>query len=298
MEFSALLSAPGILTGIVLLLGGLWAGHTIGRNNEEKRKESALAAADTASREALASLRHDCDEKLEVLGKASSNELKQLRASHQEQQAQTQSAHESMLSSLKSAHDNEVQRLAAEHQAERQRSEEALHKNHEQAIRQVLDDREQRIGLLERQRQEEVSRLTDQLAELQTQHDERSERVAALETENQALHEQIRDAKMNNMFSVSKSGEKLVRVVRSVQELASELDETSRTVTGGEYSFFDEIKDQRDRETVLSLTAGGNRAEDRDDIDEAAASAEVRPWIDSSEDDNADEAGSTTPPHH
>jgi hypothetical protein len=48
-------------------------------------------------------------------------------------------------------------------------------------------------------------------------------------------------------------------VVRSVQELATELDETSRAVTDGEYSFFAEIKDMRDKETVLSLT-GGERA--------------------------------------
>lgn len=295
MEFSALMSATGIFSGIAVLLIGLWIGNYLGRSNEERRKDSALAAADTASREALAALRRDCDDKLDVLGKASSNELNRLKASHEQHQAETQAAHEAFVGSLKSAHATEVQRLTTEHQAERQRSEETLQKNHEQAIRQLTDDRDQRIALLDRQHQETTARLNSQLVELQALHDERKRQVAALETDKQALQDQIKDAKMNNMFSVSKSGEKLVRVVRSVQELASELDETSRTVTGGEYSFFDEIKDQRDRETVLSLTASGSRAEEPE-LEDTATSADVQPWLDS-DDDNADEAGPTAAPH-
>jgi hypothetical protein len=90
---------------------------------------------------------------------------------------------------------------------------------------------------------------------------------------------------MKNMFSVSKSGEKLIRVVRSVQELASELDETSRAVTDGEYSFFSEIKDMRDRETVLSLTGGDHRGGVREE--HPASATEGGPESDESIDEAA-----------
>jgi len=86
----------------------------------------------------------------------------------------------------------------------------------------------------------------------------------------QALEEEMREARLKNMFSVSKSGEKLVKVVRSVQELASELDETSRAVTGGEYSFLEAIKDQRDRETVLTLAGSAPIAPEEEGSDEEA----------------------------
>jgi len=65
-----------------------------------------------------------------------------------------------------------------------------------------------------------------------------------------------------------------------VQDLAQELDETSRAVSDGEYSFFDAIKDQRDRETVMKLTGGerpvvnGQDMPERPSIDPDAA--EVR----------------------
>jgi type II secretory pathway component PulK len=101
---------------------------------------------------------------------------------------------------------------------------------------------------------------------------------------------------MNNMFSVSKSGEKLIRVVRSVQELASELDETSRTVTGGDYSFFEQIKDQRDRDTVLSLatgrpTYGGDAAAE----DNAASSAPLDDVAETDDTSAAVEDGESRP---
>lgn len=46
-------------------------------------------------------------------------------------------------------------------------------------------------------------------------------------------------------------------IVLAFVAIFSALDETSRTVTDGEYSFFNEIKDQRDREMVLRLAGEG-----------------------------------------
>ena len=67
------------------------------------------------------------------------------------------------------------------------------------------------------------------------------------------LEEKIKEERKNNTFSMSKSGDRLMSVVRSVQELANELESTSKTVTGGEYSVFSELRDNRKQEKILSL---------------------------------------------
>ena len=100
---------------------------------------------------------------------------------------------------------------------------------------------------------------------MQKRREEMEAAEARLQSENRTLQETIRElnegikeARRNNAFSLSRSGDRLIRVIRSVQELASELEETSRTVTDGEYSFIGAITDQRDRDTVLRL-AGEHR---------------------------------------
>ena len=47
-------------------------------------------------------------------------------------------------------------------------------------------------------------------------------------------------------------------VVRSVQELANELEATSKTVTAGKYSVFNELRDHRKQEKILNLGGGDN----------------------------------------
>ncbi len=133
---------------------------------------------------------------------------------------------------------------------EHQQAQEALKRELEQARR----DHEAAMNALAEEKERELSVL-------KADRDTLAGRVEELERALTQKEQEIREARLRNMFSVSRSGEKLIKVVRSVQELATELDETSRAVTDGEYSFFEQIKDQRDRETVLSLAAGASLPE-------------------------------------
>ena len=153
----------------------------------------------------------------------------------------------------------------------------------EQTLSQVKEENKRRIQELKDRHTAEVTRLNAQISEQRQEREKlHSKTGGELETTIIELQNEIREARLNNMFSVSKSGEKLIRVVRSVQELANDLDETSRTVTDGEYSFFEQIKDQRDWDVVLSLT-GGNTGEavveESDDTegDSGASSTEKAP---------------------
>ena len=86
--------------------------------------------------------------------------------------------------------------------------------------------------MLRKALKQEQSRLQDSLAQLETK---------------------MKEERKNNTFSMSKSGDRLMSVVRSVQELANELENTSKTVTAGEYSVFSELRDNRKQEKILSL---------------------------------------------
>lgn len=71
-------------------------------------------------------------------------------------------------------------------------------------------------------------------------------------------------------------------VVRSVQELANELETTSKTVTAGEYSVFSELRDNRKREKILSLgdsdengeMADGESPADQEEVEEGTEGVE------------------------
>jgi hypothetical protein len=286
MDTLALFSVPGIMTVLVTVALAAWIGHTIGRNNETRRKDQALADAERLSQETIEGLRAENQKKLDVLNKANSNQMEGLKQSHSERIDQLNAAHQTLVDSLKSGYATEIGRLGSEHSTlidrlnssnnanineleqrrqaeitalrrEQRQTLDALRGDHAKALQQLQDDRDRRIQEAEQRHADEMADLNDLLAEARIERSTLAAKNAELGNELTGLHDEIKEAKLNNRFSVSKSGEKLIRVVRSVQELASELDETSRTVTGGEYSFFDQIKDQRDRETVLSLAAGG-----------------------------------------
>ena len=298
MDTLALISFPGIATLLVCAALAAWIGHSIGRNNETRRKEQALADAERESQQAIGRLTAENQKKLDVLNKANSHEMEGLKQSHSQQIDQLNGAHQALVDSLKSGYATEIGRLQSEHvglidrltssnnaniteleqrrqteiaalRADQQRILDTLRGDHAEALQQLQADRDRRIQEAEQRHADEMSDLSDLLTEARIERDALTAKNAELGSEITGLHDEIKEAKLNNRFSVSKSGEKLIRVVRSVQELASELDETSRTVTGGEYSFFDQIKDQRDRETVLSLAAGG-QAFSEDAPDDAA----------------------------
>jgi cell division protein FtsB len=297
MNSVALLSFPGLLIGLVLAAIAAWIGHTIGRNNEGQRKQLALAEAEESSKAALLSLSEENKKKIDVLNKANSNEMDGLKQAHAAQIDQINTAHQKLVDSLKSSHSDEITRLESGHSAliekmnasnnanineleqRRQKELEGVRNEHAEALREMQGENNRRLHELEKRHAEDKAGLKQQLAELRVEREKLTEKSAQLERDLTSLRDEMKEAKLNNMFSVSKSGEKLIRVVRSVQELASELDDTSRTVTGGDYSFFDQIKDQRDRETVLSLTAGratysSDTGDSDGEVDDSATSYE------------------------
>ena len=286
MDLSALLTAPVIAIILVLAIASAWMGYALGKSGERKRKEQALEEAAEASKEALEKIRKEQAEKIDVLNRTMSDEIKKLKSTHAEQTERLRDEHNTLidklnadnlnnLNELKKSHEEQIAQLTERHnslvseQEQRRVSEikeikseaaefiTTLKKEHQDALadlrRDMEQNREQRIRELQERHAEEAARLEAQLKALTEERDDLKVGVEELQETLTRLQLEIREAKLNNMFSVSKSGEKLIRVVRSVQELASELDETSRAVTDGEYSFFEAIKDKRDRETVLGL---------------------------------------------
>jgi chromosome segregation ATPase len=276
------LTAPVIIFAIVILALMVWGAFAVGRSGEEKRKIQALKEAEDSSVAAMDVLRKQSQDKLDVMAKASANDIEQQKQAHSRQIDQVNQAHQALVDSLKATHLSEIDRLSSEHsgqldrmnasnnaniaELEQRRQDEiqqlkresaeatsVLKSEHRQAVEDLRAERERRVEEAEQRSRQEIERLQAGVGELEAERERNLARVAELEQALAAMREEIRETKLNNMFSMSKSGEKLIRVVRSVQELATELDETSRTVTDGEYSFFDRIKDQRDRDAVLRL---------------------------------------------
>ena len=136
---------------------------------------------------------------------------------------------------------------------------------------QLLERKHQaQIDLMEAENRAEATKLNNRIDELEKERAKLQDSVAQLE-------EKIKEDRKNNTFSMSKSGDRLMSVVRSVQELANELEHTSKTVTAGEYSVFNELRDNRKQEKILSLGENDENDEvaDSDDlIDEETAAGE------------------------
>ncbi|MCP5305147.1 MAG: hypothetical protein H6953_06845 [Chromatiaceae bacterium] len=331
MELANLITAPVAGLCLLLAAIAAWIGYALGRSNENQRKQAALADAATASQNALEALQHETQEKLEVLNKANAHEMEKAKQAGAQQVDRLNQAHQTLVESIRATHATEVERLTTEHSglldrlnAANNASIAALERRREQEIQQLKAEGTAALSALKEEHQAALQQFkAEHQAALQTLRDEhtrqideldrrrvsetadRDARIAAVEQQHQALNatlgerdraladlkEVVKEAKLKNMFSVSKSGEKLIRVVRSVQELASELDETSRTVTDGEYSFFDQIKDQRDRETVLSLAGSSQTASAADAGDDVDGEVGDAPLADDAVEPQADADG-------
>ncbi|BAO45314.1 hypothetical protein TBH_C2404 [Thiolapillus brandeum] len=286
MDFSALLTAPVIAALAGLATVAAWIGYLLGKSAENKRKLQALSEAAEASENALEDIRRKQAEKIDVLNRTMTDEIRKLKATHAEQSERLRNEHSALidklntdnldnLNALKKSHEEQIAQLTRQHSSlideqEQRRANElkeakaeaaqfitTLKNEHQDTLdrlrRELEDNHKQRIQELRERHTQEMAHQEEQAKALAEERDNLKTLAEELQESLSELQLEIREAKLNNMFSVSKSGEKLIRVVRSVQELASELDETSRAVTDGEYSFFEAIKDKRDRETVLGL---------------------------------------------
>lgn len=287
MDLSIFLTPPVLAGALILILFSAWIGYLAGKSGEAKRAEQSMAKAAEAARAVLDKQRREQELRLETAEKVHQAELEKLKKEHVSQVSQLNRAQQELVDSLKEGFSREMERIQGEHgtlieklNADNAAAVAELEKASEQQLAELDRSHAKRLEELEARRQKEIEQLKEEmdrslenlkreqqelLHDLKEQH---LKEIAKVEHERDTLQEalgeaqaavtrmemEMREARLKNIFSVSKSGEKLVKVVRSVQELASELDETSRAVTGGDYSFFEAIKDQRDRETVLSLT--------------------------------------------
>jgi len=266
MDLSLLLTVPVIAAATVLVIMSVWVGFAVGKSREVARKEAALADAEMARKVSLNEMRAHHERKLDGLIMANADQMDHLKQTHSGELERMGSEHAELIRRLNDSNNANINALKQDQ--ERQTAElerrytteiEQLRKDHAEAVRALAAEHLAAMEALQGEHQERVQRMRDEHTRLEVERDSLVQSVAELNQTVTDLHNRIKEARLNNRLSVSKSGEKLIRVVRSVQELATELDETSRAVTDGEYSFFAEIKDMRDKETVLSLT-GGDRA--------------------------------------
>jgi len=252
MEFASLPVLQIILV-LLILIGTAW-GHKIGRKKGVESQAIVIKEQQDEQAQLVHNLKTDYEDKLNVLKKANANEVEKINANHIQQLAQLDEQQQKSLESIKSGYLEETEQLNNKHgeliqqlnQANIQKINE-IQKEHDKHVDKVIAKSEEIVETINKNHQSEIEQTTSKNAELQNSITEQKKELFDLK-------HKVEQNQQNNMHSLSKSGDKLIRVVRSVQELANELDETSKMVTGGEYSFFEEIQDQRDRDTVLSLT--------------------------------------------
>jgi hypothetical protein len=215
---------------------------------------------------------------VERLNEANISNVRDIRVEYEGQFASLRDQHEAELRTAREEMEQTVQMFRDEHA----RSTDALRTAHEaglQAMRLEFTEsantlKQEQEALRTRQAEEhrrEVESLQKLRAELEASESRLKTENRTLQETIRELNEGIKEARRNNAFSLSRSGDRLIRVIRSVQELASELEETSRTVTDGEYSFIGAIKDQRDRDTVLRLAGEHRKIVDDEDGGETPA---------------------------
>lgn len=263
MEFTTSPLLPVIL--VILLLVGTVLAYRSGRKKEQEIQLNLATEVEQNHIETVNKLKTDYGDKLKVLNKANANEVEKIHNQHQLQLEELKEQQHKSLESIENGYLKET---------------EQLNSKHNQLVQKLTQDNTQKIEQLQKEHEVHIVKVIDKSEEISATLQEKFDReLGEVKEENQSLQDNVSELKkelfdlrhkmeqdsQNNMHSLSKSGDKLIRVVRSVQELANELDETSRTVTGGEYSFFEEIQDQRDREAVLSLTHpkgnGANKTE-------------------------------------
>ncbi|MCB1751094.1 MAG: hypothetical protein KDI74_05165 [Gammaproteobacteria bacterium] len=286
MDFSALSTAPVIFVILILFLTGALAGYLLGTKRESEKKEQALEEADQKKAEALAQLASQHEEKVRVLNKANGNEIEKLEQSHKDETRQLTEAQQKLVDSLKEGHLRDTEQTNLQHgnlitqlnDANLNNTRE-LQRNYEERVNKLNQDNMQAVETLKRDHANEIRRVQ---AEADTTISALKQEQSKLQDSITQLEEKIKEDRKNNTFSMSKSGDRLMSVVRSVQELANELETTSKTVTAGEYSVFSELRDNRKREKILSLgdsdengeMADGESPADQEEVEEGTEGVE------------------------
>lgn len=269
MDFSVFSQAPVISAILLLFLIGALAGYILGSKKEADKREEALEKATREKEEAIARLSSEHEEKVRVLNKAHSNDMEKLAQNHNDEAQKLTEAHQKLVDSLKEGHLQDSAQINLQHGNLIAQ----LNDTNLSNTRELQRDYEARATKLSQDNKQAVEALQLEHAnELQKVRSEAESTISTLKQEQSRLQDSIAqlEAKMkedrkNNTFSMSKSGDRLMSVVRSVQELANELETTSKTVTAGEYSVFSELRDNRKQEKILSLGDSEENEETPDD---------------------------------
>lgn len=253
-----------------------------GHADEIKKLQDQHARALAAAREEQASetVRINAEHAALVdrLNEANKANIRELRAERDTSDSTLRDQHAAEIRTIREDTERTLQ-MFREDQAQ---ATEALRSEHQAHLQALKSDHAETVAAVQRGQDEMREKLTtehsDKIQELHERISGLEETGEKMRMENtklqdtiRELNNSIREAKRNNTFSLSKSGERLIRVIHSVQDLAQELDEASRAVSNGEYSFLDTIKDQRDRETVMKLTGGQPPTEEDHKAPEAPA---------------------------
>ncbi|MEW8372114.1 MAG: hypothetical protein AB2632_19610 [Candidatus Thiodiazotropha sp.] len=249
-DFSQLMTGPVMTIGAVLTLVCLWISHAIGKSKEYRRKVSALVKADQTAKTELESLRSIQEKEIQSIKKASIDEIENLRKTNVSQIDQLKQDHKLLIDAMNEHHAGEIKRLQQEHSTLINEFASINRSN----IDELKAEQDRRIDEIKVLHADELMHQQNRLSKLNTEREGLKDRIAELDGTVAELRSSMKESKASNIYSITRSGERLVSVVRSVQQLANELNETSLVVTGGEYSFFEQIKDQRDKDTVLGLT--------------------------------------------
>lgn len=257
MDFSAFSTAPVISAILILAFLGSLLGYQLGSKRESDKRERALKEADAKQAEAVARLSSEHEEKVRVLNKANSNEIEKLGQAHKDDTEKLTEAHQKLVDSLKEGYLRDTEQTNLQHGNLISQLNDANLSN----TREMQREYEERVTRLNQESKEATESLKKEHAgeilkvktEAETTISELKQEQSLLQDSVAKLEEKIKEERKNNTFSMSKSGDRLMSVVRSVQELANELESTSKTVTGGEYSVFSELRDNRKQEKILSL---------------------------------------------
>jgi len=269
MDFSVFSQAPVISAILILFLFGSLAGYMLGSKKESDKRERALEEADKEKAGAIARLSSDQEEQIRVLNKANGNEIEKLKLSHQDEARQLTEAHQSVVDSLKEGYLQDTEQTNLQHgnlimqlnDANLSNNKE-LQRDYEDRLAKLNQENKQALEALKVDHANEIQRLN---SETETTISEMKKEESKLQDSIAQLEAKIKEDRKNNTHSMSKSGDRLMSVVRSVQELANELETTSKTVTAGEYSVFNELRDNRKQEKILSLGENDENGETDDD---------------------------------
>jgi hypothetical protein len=212
-------------------------------------------------RVALATLQERCSEDLRNSKEEQARTLHALQTQQQQTLENVRKDHEAHVRALREEHHATFQQWKQEHSAalatlrqEQATAVQDLKQEHHETRLRLEAEHAHRYEELQLQQDRHTQTLQTRIASLEAQAVQLGNEKQHLQEALHDLNESVRDDRRNHSFSLSKSGERLIRVIRSVQDLAQEMEETSRTISDGEYSFFASIQEQRDRENILRLT--------------------------------------------